>query len=215
LVRHFCVLLFRTINENGSLICISRDNVEWDDEQEEHAKTSVAKNSVITLSETTLLQYENEADKHWDAFYDQHQNKFFKDRHWLFTEFPELAPNQLSNVPERVFRESEGEAAVAKPVALPQTDDNSVRTIFEIGCGVGNTVFPILKYDQSSNLMVYASDFSSHAISILKESPEYDQKRCQAFVLDGTNEKWDVPFEENSLDIIVLIFVLSAIHPDK
>lgn len=63
--------------------------------------------------------------------------------------------------------------------------------------------------------MVFASDFSPQAIEILQKSPEFDEKRCKAFVLDATASDWSVPFEESSIDIIILIFVLSAIHPEK
>lgn len=91
------------------------------------------------------------------------------------------------------------------------------RKIFEIGCGVGNTILPILKYSREKELKIYGCDFSSKAIEILRENNEYDSERCEVFIMDATENEWKgkVPFEESSLDIIVLIFVLSAINPDK
>ncbi|KAK4873848.1 hypothetical protein RN001_013208 [Aquatica leii] len=163
------------------------DDVEWDAEQEAQAKKKVSANSETKLSATDADKFENLAHKYWDDFYGIHSNRFFKDRHWLFTEFPEL---NFENV-------------------------NEERRILEIGCGVGNTVFPILQYSKDRNVFVYCCDFSQQAIDILKQNPDYDIDRCNAFVLDATKENWEVPFEENSLDIVVLIFVLSAIKPEK
>jgi hypothetical protein len=63
---------------------------------------------------------------------------------------------------------------------------------------------------------VYGCDFSSSAIEILKTNPEYDEKKCKAFVCDVTNIKEEeFPIKHNQLDIIVMIFVLSAIKPEK
>lgn len=45
--------------------------------------------------------------------------------------------------------------------------------------------------------------------------PEYDPSRCFAFVHDLCDEGQHYPVPEASLDVIVLIFVLSAIVPDK
>ncbi|XP_058126092.1 tRNA N(3)-methylcytidine methyltransferase Mettl2 isoform X1 [Anopheles ziemanni] len=188
------------------------DNIQWDDEQEQAALEGVRKNSSVKLPDAEVDRLATEADQNWDRFYGIHQNRFFKDRHWLFTEFPELAPFKTTpnNVPERVLPDGE---TVKNVETL--ADTNRPRTIFEIGCGVGNTVFPILNYSHEGNLMVYASDFSHQAIDILRQNPEYDPQRCQAFVLDATAEHWDVPFAEGSIDIVVLIFVLSAIDPDR
>lgn len=160
------------------------DDVQWDEEQENAAREKVSHNGIVKFSSGDLEQLETNADKHWDAFYDIHTNRFFKDRHWLFTEFPELK-------------------------------DEANKVIFEVGCGVGNTIFPILQYSKDRELFIYCCDFSAKAIDILKENPEYNSKICNAFVLDATEDNWNPPIPENTADVAVLIFVLSAIHPDK
>ena len=90
----------------------------------------VTKNSTCKFSEEEVGKLRTEADEQWDKFYGIHQNRFFKDRHWLFTEFPELAEIK------------EG-------------------SILEVGCGVGNTVFPLLETNTSPGLKVWCCDFST------------------------------------------------------
>ena len=58
-------------------------------------------------------QLQNES-AHWDKFYKRNADRFFKDRHWMAREFPELS-------------------ASGAPVKL-----------LEVGCGVGNLMLPLL-----------------------------------------------------------------------
>jgi len=48
-----------------------------------------------------------------------------------------------------------------------------------------------------------------------QEHRDYDASRCHAFVCDISDERCQLPFPDSSLDVIICIFVLSAIHPDK
>ncbi|KAK7077428.1 Methyltransferase-like protein 2-A [Halocaridina rubra] len=260
----------------------SRDNVAWDDVQEAAAKSKVAENSEISLTPEEIDKLEEKAAAQWDAFYDIHQNRFFKDRHWLFTEFPELAHNTLfglekeendttsSNSHEKNSSDmkicdshKKGNSDIeTRNLVLPDNIENAessvqnmslepevgktidtgesassatVHTklsslagraelfpgehakfrILEVGCGVGNTIFPILQTNIAKDLFVYGCDFSSTAVDIVRGSPDYDENRCFAFVCDLSASEWKTPFPEGSLDVIVCIFVLSAIHPDK
>jgi hypothetical protein len=96
------------------------DDVEWGEEQKRGAEEKVAENSHDLVAEGEREGYETAAAEYWDNFYQQHQNKFFKDRHWLFTEFPELSSD-------------------------PRSGADRGRTVWEVGCGTGNTVFPLLQ----------------------------------------------------------------------
>ncbi|KAG8176594.1 hypothetical protein JTE90_026843 [Oedothorax gibbosus] len=175
------------------------DDVEWNDDLIKSAEDKLKLNSQTLVSVENQEKYEAEANLFWDKFYNIHENRFFKDRHWLFTEFPEL--NLVSTSSDNS--------------SISETEASSRVNILEVGCGVGNTVFPILETNVGSNVFVYCCDFSEIAVSLVKSNPLYDPQRCHSFVCDISADDWDVPFQENSLDFIILVFVLSAINPDK
>jgi len=50
---------------------------------------------------------------------------------------------------------------------------------------------------------------------VVQENPEYNEKRCKAFVCDPTCEPLPEEIPDNSVDAVLLIFVLSAISPEK
>ncbi|XP_061703400.1 tRNA N(3)-methylcytidine methyltransferase METTL2 [Syngnathoides biaculeatus] len=187
------------------------DNVEWTEEQEAAAKSKVQENSQ-PLPPEKQEDFDSRANEYWNDFYTIHENRFFKDRHWLFTEFPELAP-----APPR-DRRPPPDRRHAPPSASDPSDfpgSSASYRILEVGCGVGNTVFPILKTNNDPGLFVYCCDFSRTAVELVKANPEYDAGRCLAFACDLSDDSAAYPVPDGTLDVVVLIFVLSALHPDK
>lgn len=142
------------------------------------------------LSDFKQKKLELEAQKNWDLFYKRNTTKFFKDRHWTKREFDEL-----------VFDSS-------------CTGENSgARVVLEVGCGVGNFIFPLL--EEFDNLFFYACDFSKRAVQFVKENELYNPERCHAFQCDITCDELTNEIPADSVDVVSMIFVLSAIHPDK
>uniref|UniRef100_A0A667XT24 tRNA N(3)-cytidine methyltransferase n=1 Tax=Myripristis murdjan TaxID=586833 RepID=A0A667XT24_9TELE len=141
----------------------------------------------VLVSEFRQMKLEKEAQKNWDLFYKRNSTNFFKDRHWTTREFEEL----------RACREFESQRLV----------------LLEAGCGVGNCIFPLLEEDL--NLFVYACDFSPRAVEFVKQNPLYCPERCCAFQCDLTKDDLREKVPEGGVDVVTLIFVLSAIHPDK
>lgn len=101
----------------------------------------ILKKDCTTVGDFKKNTLEKEAKKNWDLFYKRNATHFFKDRHWITREFPELL--------------QEEEERGRRPVVL-----------LEAGCGVGNTMYPLL--EENEKLYVYACDFSPRAIEMMK-----------------------------------------------
>lgn len=52
-------------------------------------------------------------------------------------------------------------------------------------------------------------------ICFIQDNPNYDPSRCSAFQCDITNDDLSGNVPQDSVDVVSMIFVLSAIHPDK
>ncbi|KAF5910727.1 hypothetical protein HPG69_004816 [Diceros bicornis minor] len=93
---------------------------------------------------------------------------------------------------------------------------NATFRILEVGCGAGNSVFPILNTLQNApESFLYCCDFASGAVELVKSHSSYRAAQCCAFVHDVCDDGSPYPFPDGLLDVILLVFVLSSIHPDR
>ncbi|KAF7817368.1 S-adenosyl-L-methionine-dependent methyltransferase [Senna tora] len=128
-------------------------------------------------------KYEREAKRYWDVFYKRHQDRFFKDRHYLDKEWG----SYFSGAGRKV--------------------------ILEVGCGAGNTIFPVIA--SYPDAFVYACDFSPRAVDLVKTHKDFEESRVSAFVSDLTADDLCKKISPSSVDIVTMIFMLSAVSPEK
>ncbi|XP_052758848.1 tRNA N(3)-methylcytidine methyltransferase METTL6 isoform X1 [Galleria mellonella] len=138
------------------------------------------------IPEAKAAKLEREARRHWDIFYKRNETKFFRDRHWTTREFQEL----INFDPEQQI------------------------VYLELGCGVGNMVFPLVE-EGFSNFYFYACDFSPRAVEFVKANKLYNESKMKAFTADLTTDDLFENIAEGCVDIASLIFVLSAIQPSS
>ncbi|KLO19294.1 methyltransferase [Schizopora paradoxa] len=166
------------------------DHVPPPDDQHEVISSSLARQRSKPVPEDEKHKYNEKPARHWDNFYKMNNENFFRDRKWLHTEFPELV-------------------AATKPDAGP-------KFIAELGCGAGNSVFPLLTANENPLLKLHACDFSSHAVKLVQHNPLYTNPpmgSISASVWDLTSDSLPEGIAPGSVDIVVLVFVLSALHP--
>ncbi|XP_038391467.1 tRNA N(3)-methylcytidine methyltransferase METTL6-like isoform X4 [Canis lupus familiaris] len=83
-------------------------------------------------------------------------------------------------------------------------------TILEAGCW--DCLFPFL---EDQNIFAYACDFFPRAVEYVKQNPLYDSERHKVFQCDLTKDDLLEHVPPESMGVVMLIFVLSAVHPDK
>jgi len=182
-------------------------------------------NSSTKLTDFKRRKLEVDAARHWDIFYKNNTVNFFKDRRWLDKEFEKLGLFEAQEQSDRSDSDQSSETI------------NSVPKLIEIGCGVGNTVFPLLEVTEKSKLTITATDFSVRACNFVKErwnnlEKESERDRLShVFVSDLSKDgcfnqaedilsssaesiKQKLDFK-NNFNYATLIFVLSAISPEN
>lgn len=154
-------------------------------EQQQHPlpKLQIYSTSSNGISPFWREKYERDAKKYWDVFYKRHQDRFFKDRHYLDKEWG----HYFSGAERKV--------------------------ILEVGCGVGNTIFPLIS--MYPDVFIHACDFSPRAINLVKTHKGFMETRVNAFVCDLTADDLSQHISPSSVDIVTMVFMLSAVSPEK
>jgi len=169
------------------------DHVEVDPQYTEFIAQQTVFQRDNQVSDFDKKRFNDKPEKWWDKFYSNNQANFFKDRKWLVQEFPVLG---------EVTRAEYGPC-----------------TVLEVGAGAGNTAFPVLAMNSNPGLKLHACDYSAKAIDVIRAQEAYtsqaEPRTLQADVWDAAGDVLPPGLEPGTVDLIVMIFIFSALSPDQ
>ncbi|NXI97668.1 METL2 protein, partial [Psophia crepitans] len=218
------------------------DHMQWSQEEEENAKERAAENSLVKVQREDQDKYEREAkilpEKKREELKTEerssectkinstsgfsHKNEMFEEgeKYWK-----KNYEGGSTSVQGYVHNKNEAKSTdnpqgkncgeeLGRLESFPGSD--ATYRILEVGCGAGNSVFPILKVlCNTPGTFLYCCDFASGAVELVKSHSSYNSAWCSAFVHDVCDDALPYPFPDEILDVILLVFVLSTIHPDR
>ena len=166
----------------------------WDSEARARAAAAAVKGAV-QRSASQRAQFTRQAGSAWHRFYRNNRDKFFKDRHYLWRDWPCLA------------------VATWSPT-----------TLLEFGTGVGNAVLPAVARLPALRVWAYDCARSGIDILRQRAIDNGVADRVTAFVYNPSDEPVGaVPLEVSQhpdiqaaggVDLVLMLFMLSAVDPD-
>ncbi|NXO68491.1 METL2 protein, partial [Phainopepla nitens] len=219
------------------------DHMQWSQEEEENAKKKATENSLVKiLSEDQGNKFQIFPEILPEKRRQEFKTKKISSEHTKINNDSSFSlKNGMFEEGEKYWKKNYGGASTAvqgyvynknqvkaltdnpqgkncgelgKATSFPGCD--ATFRILEVGCGAGNSVFPILKVLRNTpGTFLYCCDFASGAVELVKSHSSYNSARCSAFVHDVCDDALPYPFPDEILDVILLVFVLSTIHPDR
>ncbi|NXE25658.1 METL2 protein, partial [Ardeotis kori] len=219
------------------------DHMQWSQEEEENAKERVAENSFVKVQwedqgnkfkfpeilpekRRGELKTEERSSEHTkinstNSF--SHKNGMYEggEKYWKKND-----GDGSASVQGNVYNKTQAKSLTDNPQGKNCGEElgglesfpggDATYRILEVGCGAGNSVFPILKVLRNTpGTFLYCCDFASGAVELVKSHSSYNSAWCSAFVHDVCDDALPYPFPDEILDVILLVFVLSTIHPDR
>ncbi|CCH59227.1 hypothetical protein TBLA_0B03890 [Henningerozyma blattae CBS 6284] len=186
---------------SGSIDDIDKDDI-WEEDIWKTNSFNSHKEKLTCILETkepieASVYMLKDQDKLWNNLYSSFDMSFLlRPKNNILYEFPDL----FKITQQKKFKSPEKQI------------------IMDVGCGLGNALLPILSSNKNLDLQIFGIDISDKAIDIMQSSDHFKHftnltlKSFDITTFD-ISEKLPELIQQNSIDIIILTFTLSTIHP--